>query len=327
MTYPVKLHDCHPPSADLRAEVLAGLQKTHKELPCKLFYDDRGSELFERICQLEEYYPTRTESRIMQDHGGEMVDAAGPKCLVVEYGSGSSDKTQILLEQLDDPVAYVPIDISRERLLVSARRLSGDFPGLEVLPVCADYELPFAVPTPTRPVAGRLVFFPGSTIGNFHPSGAVRFLRRMADHAGPGGKMLIGVDLKKDAGILNRAYNDKDGVTAEFNLNILRRINRELGAGFRTAGFRHHAYYNEAAGRVEMHLVSRFRQTIQVDDVEIDFDEGESIWTESAYKYTVDEFAEMAARAGFDLESAWTDDEKLFSVKMYSVGAGRISCG
>lgn len=318
MSYPIRLHDYRPESADLRDEVIAGLAKTHKELPCKLFYDERGSELFGRICELDAYYPTRTEVRIMRAHGREMAAAVGPKSLLIEYGSGSSEKTGILLDHLEDPVAYIPIDISKERLLDSSRRMSGAYNTLEVLPVCADYEQPFDIPAPTRPPESRLAYFPGSTIGNFHPADARRFLDLMVKHAGPGGNLLIGIDLKKDADILNRAYNDEEGVTADFNLNILRRINDELGTGFDPDKFRHHAYYNEAAGRVEMHLVSLTRQTVEVDGIEFDFAEGESIWTESSYKYAVEEFAELASQAGCELESAWLDHREWFSVQLYS---------
>jgi dimethylhistidine N-methyltransferase len=314
----IRLHDYHPESDDLRDEVVAGLGKTLKELPCKLLYDERGSDLFHRICDLDEYYPTRTEVQIMNTYGQEMADSIGPRCLLIEYGSGSSEKTRILLDHLEDPVAYVPIDISKEHLLDSSRRISTSYNGLEVLPVCADYEQPFDIPTPTRPAETRLVYFPGSTIGNFHPSSARWFLGQIAEQAGPGGNLLIGVDLKKDAEVLNRAYNDEDGVTADFNLNILHRINHELKTDFDPDKFQHHAYYNEASGRVEMHLVSLTRQTVAVDGIDVDFEEGESIWTESSYKYSVDEFSGMAKQAGFELESAWMDDREWFSVQLYS---------
>ena len=319
MSLPIKLLDCHPAPSDLREEVITGLRRPIKELPCKLFYDEQGSHLFNRICELEEYYPTRTESTIMREYSGEMADAIGGKCLVIEYGSGSSEKTRLLLDCLDDPVAYVPIDISREHLLDSARRISASYPRLEVMPVCADYEQPFDIPTPTRPPGDRLLYFSGSTIGNFHPVEVKQLLSRMVGHAGPEGRILLGVDTKKDPVILTNAYNDSEGVTAEFNMNILRRINRELGAGFDTATFEHYAYYNDAAGRVEMHLVSLVKQTVDVDGVEIEFLEDESIWTESSYKYTVDEFAEMASGKGLDLETVWTHDDNLFSVQLYSV--------
>jgi dimethylhistidine N-methyltransferase len=318
MSHSVRLLDCHPTPTDLREEIVAGLQTPFKELPCKLFYDERGSDLFTRISQLDEYYPTRTESAIMRESGGEMAEAIGARCMVIEYGSGTSEKTRLLLDCLDDPVAYVPIDISRDHLLQSARRISASYPRLEVLPVCADYEQPFDIPEPTRPWAEKLVYFPGSTIGNFHPADAKQLLSRMARRAGRDGLILIGVDVKKDIEILTRAYNDAEGITAEFNMNILRRINRELGTGFDTNAFEHHAYYNEAAGRMEMHLVSLIRQTVDVDGVDIDFEEGESIWTESSYKYSVEEFAEMASGAGLELVSVWTDSEDLFSVQLYS---------
>jgi len=319
MSQPIRLHDYHPEPVHLRDEVIAGLSKTNKELPCKLFYDERGSQLFGRICALEEYYPTRTETRIMVSHGGDMAAAIGAKCLLIEYGSGSSEKTRILLDDLNDPVGYVPIDISRDHLLESSTRIARAYPRLEVLPVCADYEQPIDIPVPIREAESRLVYFPGSTVGNFHPSQARQFLVRMAKQAGSGGRLLIGVDLKKDADILNRAYNDGEGVTASFNRNILVRINRELGTRFDPNRFAHHAYYNEAAGRIEMHLVSRDRQTICLDGVEFVFEEGESIWTESSYKYAPDEFARLAASAGFESESVWTDENELFSVQLFCV--------
>jgi dimethylhistidine N-methyltransferase len=322
MSIPVYLHDYHPAPANLREEVIAGLSKTNKELPCKLFYDERGSELFERICELEEYYPTRTEARIMDDHGGEMAAAVGEDCLLIEYGSGSSEKTRILLDRLCNPVAYVPIDISREHLMESSRGIAREYPRLEVLPICADYEQQIDIPEPVRRAKTRLVYFPGSSIGNFHPPSARRHLTRMAQQAGPGGRLLIGVDLKKDPDVLNSAYNDRDGVTAEFNRNILLRINREIGTQFDPNRFAHHAYYNEAAGRVEMHLVSLEHQTVRLDGVEHVFEEGESIWTESSYKYDLDEFAQLASGAGFVRESVWTDDDEWFSVQLYSVQPG-----
>jgi dimethylhistidine N-methyltransferase len=318
MSDPVRLLDCHPAPADLRQEVLEGLRRPVKELPSKLFYDEHGSRLFDCICKLEEYYPTRTESMIMSDNGADMADAIGGGRLVIEYGSGSSEKTRLLLDCLEDPVAYVPIDISRDHLLMSARRLSDSYPNLQVLPVCADYEQPFEIPAPSRRPEGRLAYFPGSTIGNFHPYEARQLLSRMAGHAGSNGRLLLGVDTKKDPEVLNRAYNDSEGVTAEFNKNILRRINRELGAEFDTSAFEHFAYYNHAAGRVEMHLVSLTQQTVDVDGVEIEFLKGESIWTESSYKFTVDEFAHMASAVGLVLDSVWTDDEDMFSVQLYS---------
>ncbi len=324
MTTHVTLHDFHPDPGNLLDEVETGLNKTNKELPCKLFYDERGSRLFDQICELPEYYPTRTETGIMTTYADEMSRAVGSRCLLIEYGSGSSAKTRILLEHLRDPVAYVPIDISREHLMESAGRISRAWPDLEVLPVCADYEQSFDIPAHLRPEKSRLVYFPGSTIGNFHPREVKKFLDRVARVCGIGGRLLIGVDLKKDPGILNRAYNDSAGVTAEFNLNILRRINRELGADFDPRRFRHHAYYNETAGRIEMHLVSTTRQRIHVNGSGWDFAEGETVWTESSYKYSIEEFEVLARRSGFEKEVVWTDEYALFSVQLFRVdGAAR----
>jgi dimethylhistidine N-methyltransferase len=317
MNTPVRLHDFHPEPESLLDQVFDGLGKTNKELPCKLFYDERGSELFNQICELPEYYPTSTEIRIMRAHADDMAQAVGYKGLLIEYGSGSSDKTRVLLDHLLDPVGYVPIEISRSQLLESARRIAMTYPRLEVLPVCADYEQEYEIPVPTRPETSRIAYFPGSTIGNFRPSEAKSFLEQIHRVCGPGGWLLIGVDLKKDPEILNRAYNDDAGVTAEFNRNILARINRELGADFDTNLFHHHAYYNESEGRVEMHLVSRAHQRVLVRGRQFDFGEGETIWTESSYKYSVPEFAALAAKAGYSQTEVWTDENRLFSVQLF----------
>jgi dimethylhistidine N-methyltransferase len=317
MNTPVRLHDFHPEPESLFDQVVDGLGKTNKELPCKLFYDKRGSELFNRICELPEYYPTRTEILIMKSHADDMAQAVGNKGLVIEYGSGSSDKTRVLLDHLQDPVGYVPIEISRAQLLESARRIAIKYPRLEVLPVCADYEQEYEIPVPARPEKSRIAYFPGSTIGNFRPAEARSFLERIHRVCGPGGWLLIGVDLKKDARILNRAYNDDAGVTAEFNRNILARINRELGAEFDTNLFDHHAYYNESEGRVEMHLVSRTQQRIRIQGEKFEFAAGETIWTESSYKYSVPEFARLAAKSGFSQKEVWTDETRLFSVQLF----------
>jgi dimethylhistidine N-methyltransferase len=317
MNTPVRLHDFHPEPENLLDEVVAGLRKTRKELPCKLFYDRRGSELFDRICEQPEYYPTRTESGIMTEYADEMSRAVGPKCLLVEYGSGSSDKTRVLLDSLEDLVAYVPIDISRDHLMNSARSIATAYPRIEVLPVCADYEQSYDIPRPKRPERARLAYFPGSTIGNFRPPDARAFLDRIACVCGPGGWLLIGVDLKKDPDVLTRAYNDRAGVTAAFNLNILSRINRELGGDFDIDAFEHHAYYNESEGRIEMHLVSGTDQQVSLDGFRFDFAEGETIWTEASHKYTIPEFARLARLSGFDQKYVWTDEDRLFSVQLF----------
>ena len=311
----VELTDLGPELDSFKVEMLAGLSRRPKQLPCKYFYDARGSDLFDRICELEEYYPTRTELAIMQRHIGEMVECLGPRCLLVEYGSGSSLKTRELLDQMIDPVAYVPIDISREHLTASAESLSAAFPELEVLPVCADYTGSFALPSTKQPYDRVAVYFPGSTIGNFQPLEAHRFLERMAEVSGRGGALLIGVDLQKDSSILEAAYNDSEGITADFNKNLLRRMNRELGATFDLAAFDHEAVYNGDAGRIEMYLISRRAQRVRIADQVVEFERGERICTEYSYKYTLDGFDRLARTAGFTVERVWTDPNRYFSVQ------------
>lgn len=298
--------------------MLQGLQKPRKELPSKYFYDEIGSDLFEQICELDEYYPTRTEFGIMRAQAQEIAALLGPHCLLIEYGSGSSKKTCELLDVLQSPVGYVPIDISKEQLMQSVVALAELYPDLEMLPVCADYTSDFEIPMPTRPVAHRVGYYPGSTIGNFDPGPARDFLRQIARTCNGGG-LLIGVDLKKDFNILHRAYNDQQGLTAQFNKHILVRINQELGANFLINQFGHYAFYNPGESRIEMHLVSLKEQAVQLGDVEISFKLGESIWTESSYKYTPEEFAQLAATAGFRVEACWTDPREFFSVQYLTV--------
>lgn len=298
-----------------RREVLDGLLRRRKRLACKFFYDEQGSRLFDRICALPEYYLTRTEMRIMRDHAADMAARIGPACELVEYGSGSSIKTRILLDALQSPGVYVPVDISREHLRRSAEALSHAYPTVEVLPVCADYTRDFELPVPDRSTRQRFVYFPGSTIGNFEPHEAFAFLRRVARVVGSGGGLLIGVDLKKDPTILHAAYNDAAGVTAAFNLNLLARINRELGGDFNLAHFQHYAYYNPGEGRIEMHLVSTAAQSVHIGPTTIRFERGESIHTECSHKYTPEQFAELAEWAGFDVAQVWTDADDLFSVQ------------
>lgn len=302
-----------------RAEVLSGLKKPQKELPPKYFYDERGSQLFERITTLDEYYPTRIELAIMEKYADEMTALLGPNVLVIEYGSGSSTKTRILLNHLERPAAYMPIDISREQLQLAAQALETDYPELEVIPICADYSGVFQLPEVQKPVSRRVVYFPGSTIGNFEPRPAQQFLERVAGVCGPNGLLIIGIDLKKDPVVLHHAYNDREGVTADFNLNLLTRINRELGANFKLERFKHYAFYNPPEGRVEMHLVSTQEQVVELADLSIPFQNGESIWTESSYKYNLDEFSELAASAGFKTEQAWFDEQRWFAVVCCSV--------
>jgi len=317
----IRLHDFNPGRERFLAEVLSGLRKAQKELPSKYFYDEQGSRLFERICTLDEYYIPRVEATIMETCIEEMIELMGPRVLLIEYGSGNCVKTRLLLDHLDESVAYVPIDISGEWLLSAAEELAADYPELEVLPVCADYPGGFDLPVPRRPSDRAVVYFPGSTIGNFDPIPAKLFLEHVAGVCRPGGGLLIGVDLKKDPRVLHLAYNDSQGVTAAFNLNLLERINRELNCDFELDWFQHYAFYNPREGRVEMHLVSLREQTVHLGDIPIPFAEGESIWTESSYKYNLDEFQQMAAAAGFRVEHAWTDDQQWFSVQ-YLINTG-----
>ncbi len=311
----IRLHDFNPGQDRFRAEVLSGLRKPQKELPSKYFYDEQGSHLFERICTLDEYYLPRTEAMIMEAYIEEMTELLGRRLLLIEYGSGNCTKVRLLLDHLHDLAAYVPIDISREQLLGVTQELASNYPGLEVLPVCADYTSGFELPLPKQPRDRNAVYFPGSTIGNFDPIPARHFLEHIAGVCGPGGALLIGVDLKKDPGVLHRAYNDGEGITAAFNLNLLERINLELNCDFQIECFEHYAFYNPGEGRVEMHLVSLRDQTVHLDNVTIPFARGESIWTESSYKFNLDEFEQMAAAAGFRVERVWTDEQQWFSIQ------------
>jgi dimethylhistidine N-methyltransferase len=309
------LHDLAPDRARFRDEVWHGLATPQKTLPCKYFYDARGSALFEAICELPEYYPTRTELSIMERHAGAMAERLGRGCLLVEYGSGSSRKTRLLLDRLREPAGYVPIDISRAALAASARALAAAYPALEVIPVCADYTEPFELPPAAARVSRRGVYFPGSTIGNFTPPQAQRFLARMGRVAGAEGALLVGVDLKKDPAVLERAYDDAAGVTAAFNANLLARINRELGGTFSLSRFRHRALWEPRAGRIEMHLVSTERQSVLVAGRRFDFDPGETIHTESSYKYDLAQFEALAAGVGLRVREVWTDAAGRFSVQ------------
>jgi dimethylhistidine N-methyltransferase len=318
----LKLLDLEPDQDTFHREVVEGLSRSPKSIPCKFFYDEKGSKLFEEICGLEEYYLTRTEIAILVDHAPEMGRMLGERCLLVEYGSGAGLKTRLVLDELVNPVGYVPIDISKEQLLASARALQERYSELPIHPVCADYTEEFEIPETARRPEHRAVFFPGSTLGNFEPERSREFLRDVASVCGRGGALLIGIDLKKDRRILERAYNDARGVTAAFNRNLLARINRELGADFALDRFRHEARYDESAGRIEMHLVSTAPQTVHVDGEAISFESGESIWTESSYKYGIEEFRDLARSAGFEVERIWTDEEEMFSVQLLRVPPG-----
>jgi dimethylhistidine N-methyltransferase len=301
-------------------DVHAGLGAAQKYLLPKYFYDPEGSALFERITELSEYYLTRAETEILSASGPEISARIGPGALIVEYGSGSSTKTRLLLDRLVDPAGYVPIDISCEVLETSARALADEYPGIEIRPLCADYTGPYSLPHLTPPPARVVGFFPGSTIGNFEPGEARRFLGRVCTTVGPGGGLLIGFDLKKAASILEAAYDDAQGVTARFNLNLLERINRELGGTFDLTAFRHRAVYNEPLGRVEMHLVSARAQSVRVGDRVFDFAPGEWIHTESSYKFDRAGIAELAEAGGFSVVETWTDANGAFCLAYLEAG-------
>jgi len=304
-------HDFHPKPENFHDAVVEGLSKTRKTLPCKFFYDAEGSRLFERICALDEYYPTRTDLALLEAHAGEIAELAGPGCHLVEFGSGASVKVRVLLGALEAPRSYVPIDISRDHLIGAAADLARKFPDLPVVAVCADYTQ--AMDFPDLGEGTRVGFFPGSTIGNFTPDEAAAFLDQAREWL-LGGGLVIGVDLRKDVDTLHAAYNDTAGVTAAFNKNLLARCNRELDSAFDLNAFRHEAVYVSDQGRVEMHLVSTRDQLVSVGEHTFAFSDGETIHTENSYKYTVEGFRDMARRTGFRLIRTWTDPEDLFSV-------------
>jgi L-histidine Nalpha-methyltransferase len=302
-------------TASLRAEALRGLRAAPKTLPPKLFYDERGAELFVRITELPEYYPTRAELEILGRRAHDIAAALGPGVALLEYGSGEGVKVRLLLDALERPAAYVPIDIAGEQLEEMAREVGAEYPHVAVAPLWADYTGPLTLP-PLPEGARRVAFFPGSTIGNFHPDEARAFLRRVRRAVGPDGALVLGADLRKDPLVLHAAYNDAAGVTAEFNLNVLARLNRELGADFDLSCFRHYAYYNPVVGRVEMHLVSLCRQTATVAGEEVFLERGETIWTESSYKYGPADLEALAAGAGFHVSRAWEDERGMFVVAL-----------
>ncbi len=319
---PIELSDQLAGTDNFLEEVLRGLSLSPKSVPSKYFYDERGSILFDKICGLDEYYPTRTEIGIMRKNSREMAESLGPGCAIIEFGSGSGIKIRLLLEHLMEPAAYVPVDISREHLLRASEELAKDFPGIHVLPVCADFTASFELPPLTGPAPLKAVYFPGSTIGNFVPGEARAFLRRTARICGEGGGLLIGVDLVKDTGVLEAAYNDRKGITREFNLNILNNINRELGGDFRLDRFRHRAFFNSAHSRIEMHLESLEAQTVTLNEHEIHFTRGETIHTENSYKYSLSGFADLAEEGGFTVQRVWTDEDRLFSVQYLTAKPG-----
>ncbi len=313
-TEDLQVSDFGPAVDEFRADVLRGLSREQKQLPSKYFYDERGSQLFDKICELEEYYPTRTELAIMRTHIRTMIDVIGPDALLIEYGSGSSTKTRTLLDHLEKPVGYAPVDISKEHLALACDAIADEYPNIPVYPICADFTGTYELPREVRDVGRRIVYFPGSTIGNFRPDAAVDFLGHIAEVCGPYGGLLIGFDLKKSPEVIETAYNDAKGVTADFNLNLLKRINRELGADFDLGQFSHRAFYNRDEGCIEMHLESLERQTVAIGDRQFSFAPGETVRTEYSYKYTVEGLGNLAAQAGLTITQFWTDDKRLFGV-------------
>jgi dimethylhistidine N-methyltransferase len=295
-------------------DVVDGLTRKQKTLPCKYLYDERGSKLFDQICELDEYYPTRTELQIMETHAESIASQIGKEVMLVEYGSGSSTKTRILLDALDEPVAYVPIDISEEHLLRTADSLRSAYPEIEILPVVADFTKPFSLPVSNREPSHVALYFPGSTIGNSTKSDAGKLLQFMSTMLGTNGGLLIGIDLQKDVAVTEAAYNDGAGVTAEFTLNLLTRINTEHDSDFDLEKFEHKAAYNANEHRVEISISSLCNQQVLIDNQKIEFTQGEEIHTEYSHKYTIDGFAKLAAGFGFSLHKYWIDEQNFFGV-------------
>ncbi len=310
-------YDFHPATEDFYTAVTTGLTNVPKYLSPKFFYDTVGSQWFDAITKLPEYYPTRTEINLLNIYGEEIADLLGHDNLLLELGSGSSIKIRTLLDVLQ-PAVYMPIDISREHLRDAAMSIAQDYPSLQVCAVCADYT--DSIELPKLSVAYPCVaFFPGSSIGNFEPNDAKLFLKRVATMIGNGGKLLIGVDLRKDPNLLHAAYNDSQGVTAAFNLNLLQRINKELGANFQMDSFQHYAFYNPILHRIEMHLFSMKNQTVRCNGELFDFQKGESIHSENSYKYSIEVFHQLANQAGFNVLQFWQDDQALFSLHCLQV--------
>jgi len=304
--------DQHPEMSDFRVDIIQGLSAVEPYIEPKYFYDETGSRLFEKICNSDEYYPTRTEVSIIRNNIEDIVEVLGKDCLLIEPGSGDSYKVRLLLDALR-PIAYLPIDISKRYLQDEAQKLAAEFTWLNVHAICADFtgklELPYHVES-----TNRVAFFPGSTIGNFAPEQAISVLKEIRAMVGEKGGLLIGVDLQKEASILNAAYNDKAGYTEKFNKNLLLRINRELGADFNYEAFQHHAFYNKKQCRIEMHLVSLRDQKVNIDNKTFQFEKNQSILTEYSHKYSIDGFQELAEQAGFQSKKTWVDQDQLFSV-------------
>lgn len=304
------------PSGEFMVDVHSGLSRPSRRIPSKYFYDARGSQLFEEICEQPEYYLTRTELKVLQDNAAAIADAIGPRAVLVEYGSGAGIKTRILLDAMHDPVGYVPVEISTAALSASIESLAEEFPEVDMLPVAADFTQPVELPSPEQDARRTVIFFPGSTIGNFEQREAIGLLRTMYIEMGRSGSAIVGIDLKKDSAILEAAYNDAAGVTRDFTLNLLTRINRELGGDFDLAQFAHQACYNAQAGRIETHIVSLVEQDVQVGNERYAFAKGELILVEYSCKYSQQDFAAMAAQAGLRVVHSWTDPRRWFAVQM-----------
>ncbi len=315
----VEVLDFQPKLMDFKEEIVMGLRKFPKQTDPKLLYDEAGSRLFEQITALPEYYPTRTELKIMSEFRHSISDRIGKDASILEFGSGSHKKISLLLESLQEPAAYIPVDISKSILKESVNHLSQRFPKLMIKGICTDYTKPFQLPIELRKAKKRVVFFPGSTYGNFEPLVGQNFLKRTAKLLQKGDGLLIGVDTKKEQRILEDAYNDSQNITAEFNLNLLKRINREHSADFNLDTFRHHALFNEEIGRIEMHLISTIQQRVSIDREIFHFKEGESIHTENSYKYEPGQFKKITEQCGFKQEAVWLDHKKHFSIHYFTV--------
>lgn len=301
-------------SSEFLQDVVEGLSQTQKTLPCKYFYDERGSQLFTEICEQEEYYLTNTEMTLLKNNAQDIAEIAGKGAHIIEPGSGAGEKIQTLLRALNEPCCYMPLDISEEILQASANTIAKAFPTIEVKPVQLDFTTNVKLPECNALHNKRLVFFPGSTIGNFNQEEVVEFLSKLRCMAGQNGSLLIGVDLIKDKDILEAAYDDKNGVTAEFNKNLLHRINDELDADFDLSAFAHNAFFNDEESRIEMHLKSKLNQSVKIQDKTFDFAKGETIHTENSYKYSVSGFTQLAQDNGFELEKVWQDENELFGL-------------
>lgn len=315
----LKFIDLEPSSESFLDAVVKGLSAAPKTLPAKFFYDEKGSGLFAEITALPEYYPTRTEMKLLQKIGAELKGLIPKGSKLVEFGSGSTEKVRILIDTVEHFTTYIAIDISGDYLKAEAEDLASDHPGLDIVAICADYTKLNALPGGMKGGDDCTGFFPGSTIGNMTPDEAVRFLAQIAKLLGPGAGLVIGADLKKDPAILNAAYNDAKGTTAAFNMNMLERINAELGGDFDLGQFRHRAFYNDKKGRIEMHLESLKDQTVTISGHAFRFKKGETIHTENSYKFTREEFASLAGKAGFRAVKYWQDEDALFSIHFLQV--------